>query len=163
MSSAKLVHGLIGTLAVFVLTTVITVASATAQTETVLYSFGVVSGDASGPYAGLIFDASGNFLGTAEAGGTYGFGTVYKLAPKAGGGWTETLLHSFGNGTDGTYPYGRLIFSAAGKLYGTTSGGGVYNQGTVFALEHTKSGGWGEKVVHSFNNNCQDGLSPRAG
>ena len=55
------------------------------------------------------------------AGGTYVDGTVFELSPTGGGGWTETVLHSFGNGTDGSYPYGSLIFDAAGNLYGTTS------------------------------------------
>src|ERR1019366_4249142 len=38
----------------------------------------------------------------------------------------EKVLHSFSGGADGTYPYGGLIFDAAGNLYGTTTarGGG---------------------------------------
>ena len=37
-------------------------------------------------------------------GGTYGCGVVFELTPGTGGGWTEKVLHSFSNGTDGTYP-----------------------------------------------------------
>jgi uncharacterized repeat protein (TIGR03803 family) len=64
--------------------------------------------DGAYPYAGLIFDAAGNLYGTtvgAALAGRYGCGTVFELTPTAGGGWTEQVLHSFGNGTDGATPY----------------------------------------------------------
>src|ERR1019366_8148458 len=95
--------------------------------------------------------------------GAYGFGTVFELTPKKGGGWTEQLLHSFNNnGTDGQYPLAGLIFDKAGNLYGTTSGGGTYNLGTVFELSPTADGGWMEKVLHNFNYNGTDGYFPSA-
>ncbi len=53
------------------------------------------------PYAGLIFDTAGNLYGTTIRGGTYGKGAVFELTPQVGGGWTEQVLCSFGNGTDG--------------------------------------------------------------
>jgi uncharacterized repeat protein (TIGR03803 family) len=45
-----------------------------------------------------------------------------------------TVLHSFGNGNDGTDPADSLIFDGAGNLYGTTSLGGSQNDGTVFEV-----------------------------
>ena len=45
---------------------------------------------------------------------------MFELSPQWGGGWTEQVLHSFGNGTDGASPVAGLIFDAAGNLYGTT-------------------------------------------
>lgn len=45
----------------------------------------------------------------------------------------ETVLYSFTGGSDGLFPTG-LIMDAAGNLYGTASGGGVYGSGTVFKL-----------------------------
>jgi uncharacterized repeat protein (TIGR03803 family) len=104
-------------------------------TEDVLYNFN--GGDGRWPEAGLIFDAAGNLYGTTSGGGTYGdYGTVFELlTPEWGGGWTEQVLHSFGNGADGTYPQAGLIFDTAGNLYGTTQqGGAYYNYGTVFEL-----------------------------
>ena len=47
--------------------------------------------------------------------------------------WNEKVLHSF-NFTDGAVPVAGLIFDAAGNLYGTTTEGGTYGDGTVFAL-----------------------------
>ena len=130
-------------------------------TETVLHSFKGYPTDGSYPYAGVIFDAAGNLYGTTDWGGTYGGGTVFELTPTAGGGWTEKVLHSFGNGADAAFPYACLIFDAAGNLYGTTGGGGTYGVGTVFELSPAAGGGWTETVLHSFNGS--DGHGPEAG
>jgi uncharacterized repeat protein (TIGR03803 family) len=43
-----------------------------------------------------------------------------------------TLLHSF-SGTDGEYPYGEVLLTAKGKLFGTTTSGGAYGYGTVWS------------------------------
>ena len=106
-------------------------------TEKLLHSFSYnLNGmDGTYPQAGLIFDAAGNLYGTTVGGGNYGGGTVFELTPTAGGNWTETVLHNFNrNGTDGADPYAGLIFDGAGNLYGTTSFGDVYGDGTVFQL-----------------------------
>jgi uncharacterized repeat protein (TIGR03803 family) len=96
-------------------------------------------------------------------GGTYGPGTVFELTPAGGGSWTEKVLYSFGNGTDGAYPEAGLILDAVGNLYGTTDEGGTYYSGTVFELKPAAGGGWTEKVLHNFNNNGTDGAYPYAG
>src|ERR1019366_6272522 len=110
------------------------------------------------PEAGLIFDAAGNLYGTTYGGGTYTSctssdycGTVFELTPAAGGGWTETVLHSFGNGTDGWAPYAGLIFDAAGNLYGTTYGGGTYSGGTVFEVTAAPKAGTTTTLSSSAN------------
>ncbi len=132
-------------------------------TERVLYSFGNTP---DGAYANavLIFDGAGNLYGTTELGGANGpYGTVFELTPTAGGGWTEKVLHSFANGTDGARPLASVIFDAAGNLYGTTTEGGTNRDGTVFELTPTAGGGWTETLLHSFNNNGTDGFLPNAG
>jgi uncharacterized repeat protein (TIGR03803 family) len=48
-------------------------------------------------------------------------------------GTDEKVLHSFGHGSDGETPLAGLI-DLKGTLYGTTSAGGKYGKGTVFAL-----------------------------
>jgi uncharacterized repeat protein (TIGR03803 family) len=132
-----------------------TCASATAQ-ERVIYSFDPDGKDGYQPAASVISDAAGNLYGTTYYGGAYGgstgYGTIFELTPKAGGGWTEKVLHSFNdNGKDGYAPLGSLIFDGAGNLYGTTEFGGVYASGTVFELTPKAGGKWMEKVLHSFN------------
>jgi uncharacterized repeat protein (TIGR03803 family) len=102
--------------------------------ETVLHNFGTGM-DGQNPDACLIFDAAGDIYGTTTFGGAHIFGTVFELSPSVGGGWTETVLHSFGSGTDGGTPYyAAVILDASGNLYGTTSGGGIHGTGTVFEI-----------------------------
>jgi uncharacterized repeat protein (TIGR03803 family) len=138
-------------------------------TEKLLHSFGATSTDAQRPAAGLILDASGNLYGTTNAGGVYGYGAVFELSPKTGGGWTEKLLHSFNeNGVDGAKPNAVLIFDGAGNLYGTTLLGGAvggpdYPYGTVFELSPTAGGHWTETVLYSFgptSTDVTDGYNP---
>jgi uncharacterized repeat protein (TIGR03803 family) len=131
------------------------------KTETVLYSFAGGT-DGATPLAGLVQDASGNLYGTTSAGGANGSGAVFKLtAPKTkGGAWTESLLYSFGSGSDGATPYGGLIFDASGNLYGTTSAGGANGYGTVFQLVAASS--WEENILYNFQN-ADDGGVPYAG
>jgi uncharacterized repeat protein (TIGR03803 family) len=71
---------------------------------------------------------------------------------------TLSVLYSFSGGTDGQYGNGYLIRDSAGNLYGTTSSGGSYGQGTVFKL--TPSGQ--ESVLHSFSGS-PDGAVPHWG
>lgn len=125
-------------------------------TERVLHSFG--SGTDGQRPGGNLLDEDGNWYGTTFEGGANcqgagGCGTVFSIDPKTG---AETVLHSFGSGTDGQYPVGGLI-DMNGTLYGTTPNGGAYGYGTVFALE-LKAGV--EKIVHSFGG--ADGLFPDA-
>jgi uncharacterized repeat protein (TIGR03803 family) len=100
--------------------------------EAVLYSFGYTGGDGTYPWASLVRDAKGNLYGTTFDGGAYDYGTVFKV-DKSG---KETVLYSFtGARGDGYYPIAGLVRDAlSGNLYGTTSGGGVYNNGMVFKL-----------------------------
>ena len=128
--------------------------------ETVLYSF-AGGADGADPQAGLVLDAAGNLYGTTSAGGANGNGTVFELAPPLTkpGKWTETILYSFGGGTDGVTPVGGVSFDAAGNLYGTTSAGGVYGYGTIFQL--VPGTVWTENILHSFQDG-DDGAVPYA-
>ncbi len=91
------------------------------------------AGDGGEPFGGLSIDKAGNLYGTTIYGGTYEYGTVYRLAPGKGGRWSETVLHSFSNGNDGSYPYG-VILDSSGNLYGTASEGGANEYGVAYEL-----------------------------
>jgi uncharacterized repeat protein (TIGR03803 family) len=125
--------------------------------ENTLYSFQGGS-DGYNPYAGLIFDQSGNLCGGTWLGGSGGYsGTVFELSP-AGGGWTFTVLYS-PNGGGG--PVGNLALDATGVLYGTTGFDGAYSNGSVFKLTPS-NGGWIYTGLHDFcpGGNCNDGSEP---
>ena len=103
-------------------------------TESVLYSFNGGSNGGS-PTTTLTFDAEGNLLGTTSAGGdSNGDGVVFKLMPKSGGKWTESVVHQFGAKGDGANPYYGLVRNKAGVLFGTTAIGGGSGQGVVFQI-----------------------------
>jgi uncharacterized repeat protein (TIGR03803 family) len=135
--------------------------------EIVLHNFNNDGTDGIYPIGPLIFDAAGNLYGSTLATGdkSYCFtnitcGTVFKLMPKAGGGWTEKVLHNFNTEATGYHPLSPLIFDPAGNLYGTTDAGGVYVKGTVFELTPKAGGGWEHRVLHNFGHNAGDGAGP---
>jgi uncharacterized repeat protein (TIGR03803 family) len=85
--------------------------------------------DGACPAAGLIL--SGNTLyGMAYLGGSSGHGTVFAVNTDGTG---FTTLHSFAGVKDGANPRAALILSG-NSLYGMTSTGGAYSDGTVFSL-----------------------------
>ena len=114
-------------------------------TESVLYAF--TGPDGQYPSSGIILDNTGNLYGTTGQGGLYGGGTVFQLVHSTG--WTESLLHSFGNGSDGSYLYAGLIFDQSGNLYGATSDGGENGGGTVFELS-LSGDSWTYSLLYSF-------------
>jgi hypothetical protein len=138
--------------------------SGSTWTESVLYTF---SGGRDGafPIGSLVFDKQGNLYGTTQWGGTGGChigivpgcGTVFELTPVAGGGWTETVLHSF-QGLDGDNPLAGLILDATGNLYGTTAGVSATDPGLVFRLAHTANG-WKQNILYRFTGGV-DGSNP---
>lgn len=105
-------------------------------THATLYHFPPPHGDEAGPYptGSLALGEHGTLYGTTLEGGASRLGTAYALEPPAspGGAWTPILLHSF-TGSDGLNPTG-LTIGEGGILYGTTTKGGTYGYGTVFAL-----------------------------
>lgn len=119
--------------------------------ETVLYSFTGKNGDGEYPASleSPYRDAGGNIYGTTYDGGDfstcsgYGCGVVFKLSKKG----RETVLHTFGRGTDGLSPGSGVVLDAQGNIYGTTEFGGANNGGTLF--EVAKGGGY--SILHSFD------------
>jgi uncharacterized repeat protein (TIGR03803 family) len=100
---------------------------------TLLHSFVGGVADGSSPVAGLLQGADGVLYGMTNYGGASDLGTVFKLNTNGSG---FTLLHTFAGGsTDGFDSRAGLLQGSDGALYGTTSGGGASNLGTVFKLQ----------------------------
>jgi uncharacterized repeat protein (TIGR03803 family) len=104
--------------------------------ESMIYNFCSLDSCADGvfPNGGLIADQAGHIYGTTYGGLAQICGTVFEMeTPYLG--WRYSVLHSFVyQSSDGCAPYGGLIFGSDGNLYGTTSGGGASNNGTVFEI-----------------------------
>ncbi|HEV3091555.1 MAG TPA: choice-of-anchor tandem repeat GloVer-containing protein [Candidatus Cybelea sp.] len=91
--------------------------------EQIIHNFGSGT-DGTLPRGDLILDGSGALYGTAASGGAYAGGIAFRLVLGTSSKWDEQVLHSFGNGEDGSLPYSGMIFDAAHDLYGTTDIGG---------------------------------------
>ena len=131
--------------------------------QTVLYSF---TGGADGgePYKGVTIDGKGNLYGTAVTGGSGscegGCGVLYKLT-NSGGKWTQTVLHAFSGGYDGSGPGARVTVDPSGNIYGMTPTGGAYGLGTIYKIRQD-NGASDLQVIHAFTGGA-DGASGSAG
>jgi|CZKJ01.1.fsa_nt_gi uncharacterized repeat protein (TIGR03803 family) len=131
---------------VFVFGSIILCATlAQAATEKVLHEFSAQQHGALP--IGLVSDSHGNLFGATEYGGEYNLGTIFEFTPKADGGWTETVLHSFAGGSDGG-PSNPAVDSA-GNVYGVGSGsyGGC---NCVYKLARNANGLWIKTVIYTF-------------
>jgi uncharacterized repeat protein (TIGR03803 family) len=97
----------------------------------VLYNFAPFAG--CGPQSSLTIGSDGNLYGTTVCQGASHLGSVFKLS-KVGNGWLYTSVHDFTGGDDGAYPIGGVTIDTDGTLYGTASGGGSQNSGTVWMI-----------------------------
>ncbi len=108
------------------------------------------------PITGLVQGTDGNLYGTTDWECAYRYGTVYRVTPSG----QLTTLYSFclqSNCPDGYWPNG-LIRGVDGSLYGTTAGGGAYNNGTVFKI--TLSGTLTTLYSFCAQSGCPDGSEP---
>lgn len=142
-----------------------------------LHEFTGAPNDGASPTSTLVPGPDGALYGTTLAGGSGpcsgefswpGCGTVFKISPPARTcesticPWDVTVLHSFTGADDGEYPgYGALVVDNAGNLYGTTSAGGTFGQGTVYELTRS-NGAWIESTLYNFTGN-NDGSTPYSG
>jgi uncharacterized repeat protein (TIGR03803 family) len=132
-----------------------TVFRLTGSTETVLHSFtGTQTGDGSVPAATVIVSGSGNVYGTTQDGGTYDAGTVFEISHKG----KETVLHSFGSGSDGAFPVSPLV-KKSGYFYGTTYSSATSGNGTVYKIPDK---GGADTVLYNFTGGS-DGGNPEGG
>jgi len=140
--------------------------SAQAQTYQVIYGFTGHS-SAMHPIGGVTVDQHGNVYGTTAWGGAFDGGTAYELR-RAGSDFVFDLIHNFGGGADGSFPWDAPTFGPNGTLYGTTGIGGTHGEGTVFNLQppanfcRSESCPWHETTLYNFARQG-DGGNPQAG
>ena len=125
------------------------------STITRLASF--TGSDGSLPNAALTPSGTGTFYGTAFGGGAANLGTIFEFNPSGG---TITRLASFtGSGSgNGSYPSSPLTPSGTGTFYGTASGGGAANLGTIF--EFNPSGGTITRLASFTGSGTGNGSNP---
>jgi uncharacterized repeat protein (TIGR03803 family) len=129
----------------------------TSGKEKVVYRF---KGGSDGALPSGPLNVGGTFYGTSIEGGgaaqcSNGCGTLFAVNPKTG---AETVVYAFQGGSDGASPSPSPI-NVGGTLYGTTSSGGSFAEGTVFAVNPATGG---ETVVYAFQGGS-DGAAPVAG
>lgn len=130
----------------------------------VLHSF-TSGADGGEPYKGVTLDREGNLYGTAVSGGSGscegGCGVVYKLT-NSNGTWTQTVIHAFTGGADGSGPGARVTVDRDGNIYGMAPTGGTYGLGTIYRIHQDQNGAWRFKVIHAFTGGA-DGSTGSAG
>jgi uncharacterized repeat protein (TIGR03803 family) len=110
-----------------------------------------------GTNSALVQGTDGSFYGTSFAGGSNGYGTVFKMTSNG----VVTNLASFTGGTNGTQPYGPLVQGSDGDFYGTASHGGSKGLGTVFKI--TPDGTMTTLLSFTGTNPSDDGGIPTSG
>ena len=123
-----------------------------------------INSDGANSRTGLVLEKD-TLYGVATGGGTGAMGTVFRVSTN---GTAFTNLHSFARliantNNDGAHPYGDLILSS-NTLFGTTTRGGFWGNGTVFRVN---TDGTGFTNLYNFSatvsNTNSDGAWPYGG
>lgn len=122
-----------------------------------LHAFRSIADDGADSTAGMVADSSGIFYGTANSGGPFGSGIVFKLDPVTS---AYTVLHGFDYHVDGSGLDSELLLRN-GLLYGTTRAGGPTPAayGTIFSMDPASGA---TTTLYSFTDG-NDGIFPTGG
>ncbi len=130
---------------------------------TTLASFDGANGQDPGfPAAAFVQGTNGYLYGTTAIGGTNDEGTVFRMSVAG----KLSTLYSFcpqPGCSDGIPPNPGLIQATDGNFYGTTSGGGNSNFGTIFKISPAGTLTTIYRFCSISGLGCQDGANPEAG
>ena len=101
--------------------------------------------DGSSPRGGLMQGVDERLYGVANDGGAFGGGTVFAVSPD---GTEFTVLKHLNRALDGAHPDAKLVQGGDGLVYGTTTVGGEFDGGTVFAVAPD---GTSFEILHHLN------------
>ena len=116
---------------------------------------GKVPKSPSGP---LVLASDKNLYGASFSGGSNDAGAVFNITSS---GKTSTV-YSFTGLDDGFSPNAPLAEGKDNQLYGTASGGGFFNDGTIFSLTLATPSSF-ETTQYEFNNTNSQAYEPGAG
>jgi uncharacterized repeat protein (TIGR03803 family) len=133
-------------------------AKESAWTEHVLHRFRAAD-DGGQPNGSLVLDETGRLYGTAGGGANQGKGVFFRLSSTSRGTWDDAVLFDLRNDRNGTSPEAGVILDAERNLYGTTSGGGAFGDGTIIRLHSASANSWAISVLYSFKGD-PDGSYP---
>jgi len=117
----------------------------------VLHEFESVATNGATNDHGFLTRINQTVFGLTSGGGAYGEGVLFSMTEA---GEDFSLLHSFGDGSDGEEPYGSLTL-LNNTFYGTTSRGGANGVGTIFSIQ---TDGSGYSLLASFDTATTGGL-----
>lgn len=101
------------------------------------------------PLGNLVRGADGLLYGTTYQGGTFGYGTIFKITTSG----VIQVIKQLDYTNDGGYPKGSLLLAKDGNFYGYVSSGTVNNGGAIFKL--TPAGVY--SIVRSLSVNTDGG------
>ena len=125
------------------------------NTENVVWNF-KKNTDGNKPHGSLIYDTNNKlYYGMTADGGKDNSGAIFSFNPS---GNTESVVWSFGSGTDGTIPQGNLVYDANnGLFYGMTYLGGSIGYGAIISFDPVTNK---DSVVWNFAAVTDDGFYP---
>lgn len=116
-------------------------------------------GDGCFPRAALIEASDGALYGTTSSHGLLGYGTIFRIS-RSGAAFQSLHDFSYDDPENGAAPTAPLIEGGDSILYGTTSRGGMYQDGIAFSINKDGSG---FVNLHDFNElDRQEGAFPGA-